>query len=178
MTTPRASRLQQESTAMKRSNRYVPTLADRLEDRLVLSHAAIHHAAHIVHHRGQISRPVGAIVLNGTIEGKSPLVGSGTVTPLGSVTSTGSLTARGAEPVVYSGTVTLAGANGSITASLFGLLFGPQRLGQKVALTYTITGGTGAYQGATGSGKAIDSPIIKSPAGDFALTFGTATPPA
>jgi hypothetical protein len=178
MTTPRSSRLQQESTAMKRSNRYVPTLADRLEDRLVLSQAAIHHAAHIVHHRGQINRPMGAIVLNGTIEGASPLAGSGTVTPLGSVTSKGSLAARGAEPVVYSGTVTLVGAKGSITASLTGLLIGPQRLGQKVTLTDTITGGTGAFRGATGSGKVIYSPIINSPAGDFALTFGTATPPS
>ena len=112
-----------------------------------------------------------AIVLNGTVQGRTPLSGSGKIGPLGAVTSTGSLKVSGAEPVTYSGTMTLAGASGSITLSLFGRLFGPNRLGAPIDLTYTITGGTGAFQGATGSGTAIFSPSGFSSTGAFALAF-------
>ncbi len=163
---------------MRQRTRLVPILEDRLEDRLVLSHGAIHQAAHVVHHHAHAAAPAAAIALNGTVEGTTPLDGSGTVSPLGAVTSSGTLRARGGEPVVYTGTITLVGDAGSITASLSGRLFGPQYPGEKVSLTYTITGGTGKFRGATGSGRAVYSPVISSPAGDFALTFGTAAPPA
>lgn len=119
------------------------------------------------------------VVLSGQVEGKQPLDGSGTVGPLGAVTMTGTLSASGAEPVNYSGTVTLVGSSGSVTLSLSGRLFGPNYIGETVDLTYTITGGTGAYQDATGSGKAVLSfelpPISRtnpSPQpSSFALTF-------
>ncbi len=88
------------------------------------------------------------------------------------------MTASGAEPVNYTGTVTLVGASGSITASLVGRVFGPSVLGAPIKLTYTITGGTGAFEGATGSGKAVFSPSIASQAGEVALTFGDTTPPS
>jgi hypothetical protein len=93
------------------------------------------------------------------------------------VTSTWTLASSGAEPADYRGTVTLVGASGTITASLFGQVFGPQSLVTPIDLTYTITGGTGAFAGATGSGKVVFSQRISSPAGDVALTFGDATPP-
>jgi hypothetical protein len=170
---------------MRRRKAFAPTLGEQLEDRLALSHLAFPQAVHIGllhgaragHHHAGYAHTAAVIALTGTVEGHSPLVGAGRVSPLGAVTSTGTLTARGAEPVTFSGTVTLVGSTGSVTATLFGRLFGPEFLGEKVNLTYTITGGTGAFKGASGNGKAVFSPIIASPAGDFALTFGNATPP-
>jgi hypothetical protein len=101
-------------------------LGNRLEDRLVLSHSAIHQAAHLGHHQSGSVHPAVAISLSGSVEGQDPPNGSGTVSPLGTVTSTGTLKAHGAEPVTYTGTVTLTGKTGRITASLFGRLFGPR----------------------------------------------------
>jgi hypothetical protein len=116
------------------------------------------------------------VALTGTVHGGTTLAGSGTISPLGSVTSSGMLKTSGAEPVVYTGDITLVGATGSITASLSGRLFGPNRLGETIDLTYTITGGTGAFQGATGSGQAFFTPTSFDVSGGFSLTFGN--PPA
>src|SRR5262249_13135821 len=93
------------------------------------------------------------IALSGQVEGQHLLDGSATIGPLGAVTSRGTLSVSGAEPMIYSGMVTLVGSTGSVTLSLSGRLFGPVFLGETVDLTYTITSGTGAYQHATGSGK-------------------------
>ena len=109
------------------------------------------------------------IALSGQVAGTQPLDGSGTVGPLGAVTSTGTLSASGAEPMNYSGTATLVGSFGSVTLSLSGRVFGPVSIGQTVDLTYTITGGTGAYQDATGSGQAVLS---------FTLPSGIRTNPS
>jgi hypothetical protein len=117
--------------------------------------------------------------LSGQVEGKQPLDGSGTVGPLGAVTSSGTLSASGAEPMNYSGTLTLVGSSGSVTLSLSGQVFGPVSLTQPVDLTYTITGGTGAYQDATGSGHAVLTFDVPSgirtnpspPPNSFVLTF-------
>jgi hypothetical protein len=108
---------------------------------------------------------VAALVLSGQVEGHQPLDGSGNVGPLGAVTSTGTLSASGAEPMNYSGTVTLVGSSGSVTLSLTGRLFGPVSIGRPVDLTYTITGGTGAFEDATGSGNAVLS--FHLPSGTF-----------
>jgi hypothetical protein len=121
---------------------------------------------------------VNSVVLNGTVEGNTSQSASGTVNPLGMVTSSWTLMAMGAEPVNYSGTVTLMASSGSITASLSGQVFGPTVLGAPIDLTYTITGGTGAFAGATGSGKAVFSPRITSQPGKVALTFGDTPPPS
>jgi hypothetical protein len=121
--------------------------------------------------------PVKAVVLNGTVEGQTSQGASGTVDPLGKVTSSWTLTTSGAEPVNYTGTVTLVGASGNITASLAGRVFGPSVIGAPINLTYTITGGTGRFRGATGSGKAVFSPSVPSHAGEVALTFGDTPPP-
>jgi hypothetical protein len=118
------------------------------------------------------------VMLIGTVEGPTLEDTNGTVGPLGAVTAKGTVTASGAEPVSYTGTVTLVGASGTITVSLAGQVFGPSRLGAPIELTYTITGGTGAFAFATGSGKAAYSPSLASQAGAVALTFGDATPQA
>jgi hypothetical protein len=120
---------------------------------------------------------VNSVVLNGTVEGMTSHSASGTIDPLGMVASSWTLTGSGAEPVNYSGTVTLVAASGSITTNLSGRVFGPTVLGAPIDLTYTITGGTGAFAGATGSGKAVFSPRITSQPGKVGLTFGD-TPPA
>jgi hypothetical protein len=117
--------------------------------------------------------------LNGHVEGRQPLDGSGSVGPLGAVTSTGTFSASGAEPVNYTGKLTLVGSSGSVTLSLSGRLFGPNYIGRPIDLTYTITGGTGAYQDATGSGKAALSFDLppgtrmnpSPPSSSFTLTF-------
>ena len=163
---------------MRRRRKFAPTLGNRLEDRLVLSHSAIHQAAHVGLHLGAQAgydqsgsvRPAVAISLSGSVEGRDALNGSGTVSPLGAVTSTGTLKAHGAKPVTYTGTLTLTGKTGSITASLFGRLFGPQHPGEPVNLTYTITGGTSAFKGASGSGRAVFRPFVSATVG-FELSF-------
>jgi len=99
------------------------------------------------------------------------------VNPLGAVTSTVSLHATGAEPVVYSGTITLVGASGTITATLSGRVFGPSYLNQPIHLTYTITRGTGAFAGAQGSGEASYLASGLSTTSSFTLTFGNSTLP-
>ena len=116
------------------------------------------------------------VVLGGTVKGTAPFDGSGTVGSLGAVTTTGTLTTSGAEPVVYTGEITLVNAAGSVTVNLSGLLFGPSYLDQTIDLTYTIAGGTGAFQGATGSGQAVLTTVISSAGDSFALAFGAAPP--
>ena len=59
---------------------------------------------------------------------------------------------------------------GTITVSLFGRVFGPSRLGVPIKLTYTIIGGTGAFAGVTGSGKAVYSLGLVSQADAVTLT--------
>jgi hypothetical protein len=122
------------------------------------------------------------VVLNGKIEGRTPLDGSGKFDSLGAVTTRGTLSASGAEPMTYTGKVSLVSASGTITLSLSGEVFGPQSLGGPIDLTYTITGGTGAFQGATGSGKAVLTfqlpptmrPMPTPLAASFVLSFGNA----
>jgi hypothetical protein len=124
---------------------------------------------------GDSGSAASTVALSGAVKGGNLLDGSGTLGPLGSVISTGTLTTSGAEPVNYSGTITLVGATGSITASLSGQLFGPDRPGETIHLTYTITGGTGAFQGATGSGQAYFAGMASSTGEGFTLSFGVAT---
>ena len=117
------------------------------------------------------------VVLTGTMVDQGSQGASGTVDPLGAVTGSWTLTASGGEPVTYTGTVTLVGASGTITASLVGQVFAAMGLYAPIELTYTITGGTGAFAGATGSGKALYSPNLASSSDAMALTFGDTTPP-
>jgi hypothetical protein len=195
---------------MRRRKAYTPIAVDRLEDRLTLSHLGIHPAAHVAHRRAAhtahhraasvgdhlsgsappapvttppapaTGSPAMPLVLSGKIEGPTPMVGTGTISPLGAVSSSGTLRASSAEPMTYKGTVTLVGASGSITLNLSGQHLGPQQIGRTIDLAYTITGGTGAFESATGSGKAVLSfelPSVPRPSpfpsgGAVVLTFG------
>jgi hypothetical protein len=70
------------------------------------------------------------------------------------------------------GTITLIGSAGSVTVDLAGRVFGPTRLGQPIVLTYSVTGGTGLFQGASGSGQASFTLTLSGAGDDFVLTFG------
>jgi hypothetical protein len=156
-------------TAMKRSRALRPTLADRLEDRLVMSHGAIHHAALVGHH-GHLASPAVSIVLVGTVEGTTfPPYGSGTVSPLGLVSSDGTLENR-AGSNRFHGFVTLRRADGTITTRVTALKVSNVNLVVTCEMTYTIQGGTGAFSGATGSSQGT---YIYRTTGDFwRLQFG------
>jgi hypothetical protein len=163
---------------MSRRYAFIPTLSGRLEDRVALSHLGGHVAAHVTPlHHAQLLHAASVVSLDGLVTGQRPLNGSGTVSPLGRVTTRGILTAHGAEPVVFTGTITITGTNGSVTAKLKGRLFGPTYPRESVHLIYTITGGTGAFRGATGTGKALFLPHFNGSPTLFVLTFGDAPPP-
>jgi hypothetical protein len=184
----------------RRSRRASTPSLDQLESRQLLNGAPPHHhgaaiaglPADISPHRKLIDHatvqrrnasdagPLAmTVLLNGSVLGISQLQGpeigldgSGKVGPLGAVTSRGFLTASGADPVKYSGTVTLVGLTGSVTLGLSGQQFGGNHLGQPISLTYTITAGTGAFQGAIGSGHASLTVSVPGAAPRFDLTFG------
>jgi hypothetical protein len=192
-------------TKTRRSRRASTPSLDQLESRQLLNAAPHHHhgapitkvpADISVHLRlmdhATVNRrttsdaaPLAmAVALSGSVQGTIPILGleielngSGTVRPLGAVTSRGFLAASGAEPVKYSGTVTLVGLTGSVTLDLSGQQFGANQFGQRIRLTYTITRGTGAFLGAGGSGQASLAVNVSGAGESFVLTFGdTANP--
>jgi hypothetical protein len=71
--------------------------------------------------------------------------------------------------------VTVGGIYGSVTATLSGQVSSSSDLNEPVKLTYTITGGTGAWAGATGSGVAFLQLSQTASGEGFILTFGNAT---
>ena len=85
------------------------------------------------------------------------LSGSGSLTPLGSVSLSGSVTSLGDDDA--SGTITLTGAQGSVTLSLTPYITGPVRAlgttGPAIpnAYIYTVTAATGSYSGISGRGE-------------------------
>lgn len=84
------------------------------------------------------------------------LSGSGTLTPLGAVTLSGSVTNSGDGA---SGTITLTSSQGSVTLSLTPYVTGPVRAvdspGPAIpgAYVYTVTSATGSYSGISGRGE-------------------------
>jgi hypothetical protein len=123
-----------------------------------------------------------AISLSGLVDGTTSIQGSeiglngaGMVSPLGPVTSRGSVEFSGGNRVKYIGTVTLNNQYGSVTVGLSGQGSISPRSGPPINLTYTILGGTGRYSGDQGSGSAS---LTISVQGDrFDLTFGSGMPP-
>ncbi len=146
---------------MRPSKRRRPQL-EALEAMTLLSAAMPHGAAqvaassHKVHLalNGSIGGPNSSTVTNPDVGASLSLDGSGRVAPLGQVSSTGSLHMTGFIKTGHAtGTLTLEGPKGSVTLALEG----PSQAGfsgPPSALTYTITGGTGPYAGATGRGTA------------------------
>jgi len=161
---------------MKRRKAFTPAAVSSLENRVAMSNVGFPHTALAVAHLATSVDVSRVVSLTGTIAGRTALNGSGIISSLGSVVSVGTLTSHGAEPVVYTGQVTLTGSTGSITANLSGYQFGPSRLGEPISLTFTIVRGTGAFTGSTGSGKAVFYPIGNLP-GEFTLTFGNIPSP-
>jgi hypothetical protein len=141
---------------------------------------------------GQVS---GSYTTTANADGSSSqaLTGSGMVQPLGSVQATGTVsvpasTTQGGQETA---TITLTGAQGTITLSLT-----PPSASQQTAylgssgqgsqatepnpatpFTYTITGGTGAYASATGSGTVIllEMPQLPAPPAGSSGTSGSQT---
>jgi len=159
---------------MRPNRPFHPSLGDRLEDRLVLSASAallgpalILPSLHAQHH----------LFLTGIIEGTSRtefppipdvgtsvvLKGSGRIRPLGNVSAGGSLHEAGFILIGRDeGALTLSNTRGSVSIR-FSRPFSAQGGGHSGPYHFVIVGGTGAYKGATGSGKAeleFGGPIV------------------
>lgn len=149
-------------------------------------HGATHKALRL---RGQVSGTWTTVFTNPDAGRAQRLDGTGTVTPLGAVSASGTLTtpgfiARGRA----TGTLTLTAADGTVTLDLVGP---PQKgfASPPASFRYTIAGGTGADAGASGKGRVSfqeqQSPTFKCPpnalcvplqpggslGGTFAMTF-------
>ncbi len=96
--------------------------------------------------------------------------GSGTVAPLGLVQASGSLALPGFIAGGHAqGSITLANSQGTVTFELLGPLQ-PGYSAPPARLRYTVTGGTGAYAGATGHGWAfLHESHVAGGAGNFRL---------
>jgi len=157
---------------MREAKRVAPRVLDRLEDRIVLSHAQPAVAAIGLALAGVSSRPspgihlAGTVNLAGTVTGfetPSPLVsaargdllltGNGNVAPLGPSHLTGTLSIKSAEPTFYDATVSLSTPTGGVRVHIYGLQGGPW--GRPVHLHYTILSGWGTQTGATGAGDVL-----------------------
>jgi hypothetical protein len=102
------------------------------------------------------------------------LMGSGRVRPLGEVQAEGTLHAPGFIREGHTtGTLTLTNSRGSITLQLVSRQPQPGFSPPARSYDYTITGGTGAYAGATGSGRAT---LQESPDGTFTLMLRPGRP--
>jgi hypothetical protein len=86
------------------------------------------------------------------------------------------LTTSGTGTITYSGTITVGGIHGTITATLSGQVSSTSALNAPIKLTYTITGGTGVWAGATGSGVAFLQTSQSASGQDFMLSLGSAVP--
>jgi hypothetical protein len=150
---------------MTKLNRWHPRL-EILEDRTppaylipTMPHPLGHAAQHVRPHphrlslKGRVTGIWGAESTPPDTGSHQTLTGSGTVQPLGAVGASAFLDVPGFIKVARAhGRLTLANTQGSITLDLVGLL--GKGSGVPTTLTYTITGGTGKYAGASGTGKA------------------------
>jgi hypothetical protein len=172
---------------MRKRTALIPNAVAPLECRVALSHATA--AAALVQ---SATIPVqDPIHLVGSVQGGQAflptppdtlkLAGGGFVSPLGETVVAGTLTIKSGEPTLDDGTVTLSDKVGSIGVHIFGIEGGRTGPRGAVRLRYTITGGTGAFLGATGSGVVVyaakPSPLAHRVGGLslFSLTFSPPT---
>lgn len=171
---------------MRTRHAFAPTVPDRLEDRVVLSHGML--APSLIGAAPTTPPQKHAIDLHGTVKGfatPSPLAsaipgalllrGTGKVAPLGAVSLIGTFSIRSGEPTFYEGTVSLSNLSGGLQVRISGIVGGPS--GPPAHLHYKIVGGWGAYRGAFGTGDVVydqgHSPVDhRTP---FSLTFGGPT---
>jgi hypothetical protein len=156
----------------RRPRAFHPTALDRLEDRVALSQGGLRSvAARVADVSRPLPQPQTQLNLNGEIAGllrvstDAPpgsadalttirLAGAGQVRPLGLVAATGRLL-EGGIAGFHGGTLTLSSRRGTVNLRLEERLPPPRPSGQPVNVyQFTIEGGTGAYQQATGSGVA------------------------
>jgi hypothetical protein len=157
---------------MRKHRSFHPTALSSLETRVVLSHIGLGHAAlvHPIHH---FAAPVSVnhLSLNGTVSGTfvttiTPLSnlaggttttfqGTGSISGLGQVTVTGSLTtsvsATGVRSTVESFTLTTS--QGSVTIQLTKPASTPTSPPTDQS-SFSIVNATGVFKGATGTGTA------------------------
>jgi hypothetical protein len=131
---------------------------ETLEDRALLSVAPIRAPLAPTHAilASQTLSLLGQV--NGTWTNTSTtqsLKGGGTVQPLGSVTSTGTLAVPASGNGSVMGTMVFTTSSGSITVKISGTLVRSASGTSSTVVSYTILGGTGAYGAATGSGSAV-----------------------
>jgi hypothetical protein len=155
-----------EARAMTKANRWRPQL-EALEDRFPPTNLFLGVPGHLAsvgqrgrqhsHHltlKGQVSGVWSASQVVPDAGSDQSLTGSGSVQPLGAVGASADLQLPGFVALGQAqGRLTLANTHGSITLALVGP---PQQGfgGPPASLTYTITGGTGKYAGASGAGRA------------------------
>ena len=153
-----------------------------------LAHHGHRHAPHHHHHHHARRHPAAVatpqvLVLSGDVIGTltttftfsdgsstASLTGTGTVAPVGAVSVSGSLSTPGfVTGGAAEATVTLTGAAGSLVLQLMG----PFQTGFSPPppnFQYTITGGTGAFAGDSGSGLVIFQEQA-GPGGTFTMIF-------
>jgi hypothetical protein len=154
---------------MIKHHSFHPSALDPLEDRVVLSHAAVAPVALLQ----PVSSPVSSnmLALNGTITGTfvttvnsrtnlssgttTIFQGSGSITGLGQVSVNGSLLSvvSATGQVSLQESFTLTNARGSVTIQLTKVIPAPSTSGI-VMTSFSIIKATGAFQGATDSGAA------------------------
>jgi hypothetical protein len=161
-----------EEVAMRKLHSFRPALAGALEDRVVLSHVGALPPVLVNPQVPPPAPPVAhALALNGTLSGifvttirigtnsfrdiATNFQGSGTITGLGAVAVTGSMTTLESPTSVPSTaeSFTLTAAQGSITIEISS---SPRALGANSTSvsSFSIVKATGAFQGDSGAGTA------------------------
>jgi hypothetical protein len=161
----------ERGSPMRQPYAFHPIVGDELEPRVALSHVPLGAPPLIA--PLDVVPPQHKLVLNGTVRGAyrvlpvlSPVAGTvygldgqGSVKPLGSVLGRGVVRVETppAALLLGGGTFTLQTRTGTVTVSL--KQSPPPTAGVPIPgrsyFRFTITGGTGAFRGATGAGRAM-----------------------
>jgi hypothetical protein len=129
-----------------------PLRFEALEDRIFLSTTQTHLHAAAVHGRASHAQPISGTlqIISGSTSNTQQLTGTGNLSPLGSVTVTGTFTqhSNGTGKAV----VTLTGSQGAIDINVTVKNTHASQGSQQ--MHFTITGGSGSYAHASGQGTA------------------------
>lgn len=171
---------------MRKRHAFVPTASGRLEDRVALSQGMMPAVAAQVGRLEVGARQARTLDLRGTTFGIAvPTTGGASlmarrafVYPLGKVTTLGSLSIQSGERTSYDGTLNLTQifGRGTLQVRISGSQAGPAS--SPANLNYEITGGRGAFRGATGTGNVVLDPGLTGGGARtrFTMTFGESFP--